>query len=74
MSDWQPTMELRFIVREIGTNNAPVKLLQQKWVKKSTSRFPIQGAGRHAKEEWRDVPVELSEIARAALSGTGEDE
>ena len=54
-----PTNKLRFVEREIETNAAygnyfvrvKVKILQQWWEEKESSRFEPSG-------EWRDVPLE----------------
>lgn len=60
MSNWQPTMELRFVERinitNKGINTGTVKILQQKWELHGTvNDFGDKGI---IEEEWRDIPVE----------------
>lgn len=56
MSNWRPTNELRFVIREcetqaVGMPIATVRILQQKWTVDADDFF-------ESAEEWRDVPVE----------------
>ena len=59
MSNWQPTMELRFVERYIRqAQNGHIydvkqRILQQRWVRVDEQPMTI-----YVDEEWRDVPVE----------------
>lgn len=60
MSNWQPTMELRFVERiyQHPTDDMACiekKILQQKWVLEESNYPESRSYAVH--EEWRDVPV-----------------
>ena len=56
MSNWIPTNELRFVVRE--EFHGLIKILQQKWLKPSDyTYFDVAIDDEYFTAKWRDVPV-----------------
>ena len=54
MSEWEPTMNLRWVMRRPPWDSAENRILQQKWVKHQW----IGANDFIVIEEWRNVPVE----------------
>lgn len=57
-----PTMELRFVERQIGKEKTYViRILQQKWVRYAEEQTTFATIGQIT-EEWRDVPVVKEQV------------
>jgi hypothetical protein len=62
-----PTMNLRFVQKYIGTADNIVLALQQQWVdEKEVQQQMLSGWSQPDAYEWRDVPVDLDEPIVAA--------
>lgn len=53
MTKWQPTNELRFVLRDTYSIEFCEQVLQQKW-----ERYESEWYEGKPETEWRDVPVE----------------